>query len=301
MPLVGILMSSAENDSEATEWLSILVQGLKSLGWTDGQNMRIETRWAAGDLNRVQALAGELVDLKSDVIVTLGTITLSAVRQKTHSIPIVFALVNDPVGSGMVASLAHPGGNITGFTNFEYGIAGKWLELLRELSSGMHRVLVIMNPDNSGHSGFVRALENSAHPLAVQVTEAPARSAADIERGVSAFAPGPDAGLIVLPDLITLVNRDLIIRLAAKYRAPATYPYPFFASAGGLLAYGIDTVDLYQRVASYVDRILKGSNPGDLPVQQPTKFELVVNLKTAKAMGLKVSQSFLLLADKVIE
>jgi putative tryptophan/tyrosine transport system substrate-binding protein len=274
---------------------------LKSFGWADRQNVRIETRWARGDLSRVKVLTANLVDLNPDVIVTVGTITLSAVRQETHSVPIVFTQVSDPVGSGVVVSLANPGGNVTGFTNFEYGIAEKWLELLRQINTRIGRVAVIMNPDNSGHPGFVRAAENAVSRMAIQLTTARVRDAHEIEQTVGAFAPGPDAGMIVLPDLVTNDHRDLIISLAARYQLPTVYPYPFFATDGGLIAYGIDGVDLYRHAASYVDRILKGAKPGDLPIQQPTKFEMVVNVKTAKALGLTVTPSLLATADKVIE
>ena len=301
MPRVGVLMSGAENDPEQRAWLSALVQGLSALGWTESRNMRVETRWPAGDLHRFTVLATELVDLKPNVIVVTGTVGLLKVRLETKSIPIVFAQVTDPVGSGIVASLEHPGGNITGFTNYEYAIAGKWLELLLELTPRVGRVAVIMNPNNDGHSKFVQAVEGAAGPAAVQVTAARVRDANSIERAMEVFAPAPNAGLIVLPDLVAVYNRDLIIRQAARYRSPAIYPQDFFATEGGLIAYGFDPVDIYRRVASYVDRILKGEKPADLPVQAPTKFKLVVNLKTAKALGLTIPESFLARADEVIE
>jgi putative tryptophan/tyrosine transport system substrate-binding protein len=301
MPRVGVLMSGAENDPEQRAWLSAFVQGLSALGWTESRNIRVDTRWAAGDLHRFTSLATELVDLKPEAIVATGTVGSLTVRLETKSIPIVFAQVSDPVGNGIVASLAHPGGNVTGFTNYEYAIAGKWLQLLLELTPGIGRVAVIMNPNNDGHSKFVQAVEGAAGPAAIQVTAARVRDADSIERAMNVFAPGPNAGLIVLPDLVAAYNRDLILRLAARYRSPAIYPQDFFAAEGGLIAYGFDPVDIYRRVASYVDRILKGEKPADLPVQAPTKFKLVVNLKTAKALGLVVPQSILTRADEVIE
>jgi ABC-type uncharacterized transport system substrate-binding protein len=301
LPGVGVLMSGADDDPEDKAWYSALVQGLAALGWADNRNVHLVTRWAAGDSDRLKAFATEMVNLKPEVIVATGTVSLLAVSQRTRSIPIVFAQVTDPVGNGLVASLAHPGGNITGFANFEYAIAGKWLELLRELVPQISRVAVIMNPDNSGHPGYLRMVETAASAASIAVTTAEARDAADIERTVNAFAPGPDASLIVLPDVVTVAHRGLIFSLAAHYRSPAIYPYPFFANDGGLIAYGINGTDIYRRAASYIDRILKGAKPGDLPIQEPTQLEMVVNLKTAKAMGLAIPESFLLRADQVIE
>jgi putative tryptophan/tyrosine transport system substrate-binding protein len=295
---IGVLMSGAESDPEAKLWFSTFVQGLASLGWTVSHNVQVDTRWAAGDPNRLKALATELVDLRPDVIVATGTVTLLAVRQETHSVPIVFAQVNDPVGSGLVASLAHPGDNITGFTNFEYAIAGKWLELLRQMTSRIGRVAVIMNPENSGHPGFVRAVENAAKPSAIQVTTARVRNAGDIESIMNAFAPGPDAGLIVLPDQCP---SRLDHQSGRSVPIARDLSVPIFATDGGLIAYGIDGVDLYRHVASYVDRILKGAKPGDLPIQQPAKFEMVINLTTAKALGLTIPPAVLSIADELIE
>jgi putative ABC transport system substrate-binding protein len=301
MRRIGVLMSFSKSDPEAQAFLSAFVQALAPLGWTDGRNVRIDTRWAGSEANQLKAHAVELVGLKPDAILVAGTLGLLALRQETRSIPIVFVQVGDPVASGLVASLARPGGNITGFTTFEHAMGGKWLEVLKEIAPRISRVLVILSPENATHPGLLRALETAAPSSGVQVTAARVRDAGDIERAVNAFAPGPDAGLIVLPDAVTFVHRDLIVASAARRRLPAIYAFRHFAKSGGLMSYGYDPVDLYRRAASYVDRILKGATPADLPIQAPTKFELVINLKTAKALGLKVSESFLLRADEVIE
>jgi putative ABC transport system substrate-binding protein len=298
---IGVLMSFSESDPDAQALLSAFVQALPALGWTDGRNVRIDTRWAGGEANQLKAHAVELVSLKPDAILVAGTLGLLALRQETRSIPIVFVQVGDPVESGLVASLAHPGGNITGFTTFEHAIGGKWLALLKEIAPRIGRVAVILNPENATHPGLLRAIETLAPSSGVQVTPVRVRDAGDIERAVNAFAPGPDPGLIVLPDAVTLVHRDLIIALAARYRLPATYPIRSFAMSGGLISYGYVAADLYRRAALYVDRILRGASPADLPIQAPTKFELVINLKTAKALGLDVPWFLQQRADEVIE
>ncbi len=298
---IGVLMSFSKSDPEAQAFLSAFVQALAPLGWTDGRNVRIDARWAGGEANQLKAHAVELVSLKPDAILVAGTLGLLSLRKETRSIPIVFVQVGDPVESGLVASLARPGGNITGFTTFEHAMGGKWLEVLKEIAPRIGRVLVILSPENATHPGLLRALETAAPSSGVQVTAARVRDAGDIERAVNAFAPSPDAGLIVLPDAVTFVHRDLIVASAARHRLPAIYAFRHFAKSGGLISYGYDPVDLYRRAASYVDRILQGASPADLPIQAPTKFELVINLKTAKALGLDVPPSVLARADEVIE
>jgi putative ABC transport system substrate-binding protein len=301
MKRIGVLMGTAESDPEQKALVAAFVRALADFGWKDGGNVRIEYRWASGDADLLRAHAAELARLVPDVIFGQGTPIVTAMQRQSRTTPIVFVMVTDPIGSGLVASLANPGGNITGFSNYEYTMGGKWLETLREVSPGMHRVAVIYNPDNSALPGAVRAIEGAAPTLGVQVTAAPVRSAAEIERAIAAFANGANGGLLILADFITLVNRQLIVALAARHRLPAIYNHSAFVRSGGLMSYGIDPIDLFWRAASYVDRILRGEKPGDLPVQAPTKFELVVNLKTAKALGLTVPLTLQAAAAEVIE
>jgi ABC-type uncharacterized transport system substrate-binding protein len=301
MRRVGVLMSLSENDPEAQAQIEAFRQGLQQLGWTDNRNVRIDYRWAAGDVRRLPGYAAELVGASPDVMLVVGTPALAAARKEAGTTPIVFVQVADPVGSGMVASLAHPGGNITGFTNYEYTMGEKWLGTLKEVAPHLIRVLVIFNPDNAGTLGLIRAIESAAESLRVQIVTAPVHGPAEIERGFDSFAPGSNSGLVVQNDLITFTHRDLIVALAARHRLPAIYPFRSFVASSGLMSYGVDSVDLYRRAVSYIDRILKGEKPADLPVQQPTKYELVINLKTAKALGLEVPPTLLARADEVIE
>jgi putative ABC transport system substrate-binding protein len=302
MQRIGILMGTAENDPEGQSRTAAFQQALQKLGWTDGRNVRIEFRWPAADPNRMRASAAELVGLTPDVIVVNSPPILAVLQQETRSLPIVFVQVSDPVGSGFVASLAHPGGNTTGFTTFEETVSAKWLELLKEAAPRMIRVAIIRNPATASASEYLMgALEAVAPSLGVKLTTVSTRDAAEIDRAFDAFAGESIDGLIVMPDPITLVHREQIVALAARHRLPAVYPFRYFATSGGLISYGPNPLDMWRRAALYVDRILKGAKPADLPVQNPTKFELVINLKTAKALGLEVPPTVLARADEVIE
>jgi ABC-type uncharacterized transport system substrate-binding protein len=298
---IGVLMADAESDSEQQAMVSAFVQRLTDLGWTDGRNISIEYRWAAGDANRLRAYAAELAGLKPDVIFAQGSLSATALRQAAPATPIVFANVTDPVTSGLVSSLAYPGGNITGFTNFELTMGGKWLETLKQVAPGVTRVAVILNPESTAVSPQLRSIETAAPTLGVQVSAAPVRGAAEIERAIDAFASGANGGLLVLPDPTAITHRELIITRAARHRLPAAYPFRFFVTTGGLISYGPDPVGPFRQAAGYIDRILKGEKPAELPVQAPTKFELAINLKTAKALGLTVPLALLARADEVIE
>jgi putative ABC transport system substrate-binding protein len=301
MRRIGVLTVSAERDPEAKAWLTAFQDGLQQLGWLQGRNISIEYRWADGDWDRLRTYAAELVRMAPDVLFAAATPALEALRQQTHSLPIVFVQVSDPVKLGFVANLARPDGNITGFTNFEHAIGGKWLELIRDTAPGAMRVLVIFEPDIPAQLAYLQAIEAAAPTFRVELARAGVRNAAEIERAIDAFAQEPKGALIVVPSALGIAHRDLIVALAARHHLPAIYPYPVFARSGGFVSYGVDLADLYRRAASYVDRILKGAKPGDLPVQLPTKFELIVNLKTAKALGLTISEPFLQHADEVIE
>jgi putative ABC transport system substrate-binding protein len=301
---LGVLSGYSESDPDARARLAGFQQGIKELGWIEGRTLHTEYRWSRGDSDRARTLARELVELQPDVILCETTSVVAALKQATRTVPIVFTNLSNPVGSGFVANLARPGANITGFTNFESSMGGKWLELLKEIAPDISRVAIMFNPIVSPHiaGGYYRdAIETAAKSLAVDQVTAPVLDAEDIERAIDALAREPHAALIVLPDTFTLVQRDLIIGLAAKQRLPAVYSFRLFAAAGGLLSYGINPTDQYPRAASYVDRILRGEKPADLPVQAPTTFELVVNLQTAKALGLVIPESFLLRANEVIE
>jgi putative ABC transport system substrate-binding protein len=270
-------------------------------GWVAGKNVTFESRFAGGDVEFMRKYAAELVALSPDVILAQSTPTTTFLMRATRSIPIVFVNVTDPVEAGLVASLARPGGNITGFSNFEYAMGGKWLELLRGLSPAINHVLVLVNERNQSNPKFFRAIEEAAPPLGIRVTRASIDSAAVIKQAIDSFSIGPDRGLIVPPDNLTTANRDLIVALAAQHGLPAVYVWPPFARAGGLTSYGIDVAHVMRQSASYVDRILRGARPTDLPVQAPTKFEFVINVKTARALGLTVPPMLLALADEVIE
>ncbi len=297
---IAILMPQAENDPEAQGRVAAFREGLEKLGWTDGRNIRIEARWGVADANSIQRIVTELVALQPDVIFTNNTPTVRAFQQATAAVPVVFVAIADPVRTGIVLSLAHPGGNITGFTNFEASMGGKWLELLKGIAPPTTRVALIFNPDT--HSGqFFQLIEAAGPLLGIEAVQTPVHNAAEIERALASSSGEANVGLVSMPDSFTTVHSDLIISLATKYRLPAVSWIRSFAAGGGLMSYGVDLPDLYRRAASYVDRILKGAKPANLPVQQPTKFELVINLKTAKALGLTVPPALLAQADEVIE
>jgi putative ABC transport system substrate-binding protein len=300
MRRIGVLTILAENDPEVKAWLAAFQDGLQQLGWTQGRNISIDYRWAGEDRERLRAYAAELVKMSPDVLFAAPTPALAALHRETRSLPIVFAQVSDPVKLGLVANLARPGGNITGFTTVEHAIGGKWLELIRDTAPGLTRVAIIFEVDNPSQPAYLQAIEAAAPAFGVELTRAGVRNAAEIEGVIDAFARSKGA-LIVVPSAVGISHRDLIIALAARHRLPAVYPYRVFARSGGFMSYGVDLTDPYRRAAGYVDRILKGANPGDLPVQLATKFELVVNLKTAKALGLTIPEPFLQHADEVIE
>jgi putative tryptophan/tyrosine transport system substrate-binding protein len=301
MRRVGVLMTLAADDPEGLARVTAFAQRLQELGWRDGRDVRIDYRWAAADAASSHRQAQELLTLAPDVIIAVATPNVVALQQATRTVPIVFVGVTDPVGAGLVESLAHPGGNTTGFSIFEYSISGKWLELLREIAPRVKRVAVIRDPLLTSGTAQLGAIQSVAHSLGAELIPVGARSADEIERGLSTFAREPNGGVIVTASPLAAVHRNLIITLAARHRLPAVYPFPYFATSGGLISYGPDQVDQFRRAASYVDRILNGEKPADLPVQQPTKYELVINLKTAKSLGLDVAQSLLARADEVIE
>jgi ABC-type uncharacterized transport system substrate-binding protein len=298
---LGALMGPAESDPEGHRRAASFQQGLRELGWVAGSNLRIDYRWAAGDPEQFRRLARELVDLQPEVILANSRPALEALRRNTRTIPIVFALVSDPLVGGFVESLVRPGGNVTGFAGFDFLMGGKMLETLREIAPGATRIALIGNPDTALYEEFWTRFEAIARLRAVQPVAAPVRSESDVNMAVETLGSTPGGGLIVLADIYTLQHRDLIVRLAERYRLPTIYPYRHFAASGGLISDGIDAGEVFRRSASYVDRILNGARPGDLPVQQPTKFELVINLKTAKALGLAVRPMLRSRADEVIE
>jgi putative ABC transport system substrate-binding protein len=301
MRRIGVLMSVAADDPEAKNRIAAFLQSLQQLGWTDGRNLQIDTRWAAGNADDARKYAAELVALAPDVILATGGFGVGPLGQVTRTVPIVFVSVADPVGAGFVDSLARPGGNATGFSNFEFDISAKWLELLKEIAPAVMRAAVLRDAATAAGAGQFGAIQSAAPSFGVEVSPVNMRDAPEIERAVTAFARSSNSGLIVTPSGLTIVHRDLIIKLVARLRLPAVYPYRFFVTSGGLVSYGPDTTDQYRRAAGYVDRILKGEKPADLPVQAPTKYELVINLKTAKALGLTVPDKLLATADEVIE
>ena len=299
---IGVLLPQGMDDPEQQRVVAAFEQALEDLRWTKGRNIRIDYRFYGDDTKLALAFARELAGLTPDVLVGQGTPGLRALQQVTHAIPIVFPQVADPIGQGFVASLARPGGNITGFTNYEFSMAGKWLEMLKEVAPGLARVALVFNPETAPYYPmYLHPLEAAGRSLAVEVTASPIRDDAEIERAIAALGGEAGSGLVVMPDTFTVVHRKVIIELAARYRVPAVYPFAYYVASGGLLSYGVDGADLYRRAASYVDRILKGAKPSDLPVQQPTKFELVINLKTAKALGVTIPALLLGSADEVIE
>ena len=301
MRRIGVLTNLVADDPEAQARVGAFLQGLQELGWAVGRNMRIEYRWGAGDADRTRGYAAELVALAPDVILTSGESALAPLLQATRSVPVVFAQVPDPVGAGFVNSLARPGGNTTGFITYEYGLSGKWLELLTQIAPSVTRAAVIRDPAVSAGTGQWGAIQAVAPSVRVLVSPVNVRDAGEIERDVAAFAHGSNSGLIVTASALAIRHRNLIVTLAARHRLPAVYYQRGFVTGGGLISYGPDFIDQYRRAAGYVDRILKGEKPSELPVQAPTKYELVINLKTAKALGLDVPQSLLARADEVIE
>ena len=298
---IGVLGGYAANDPEVAPRVAALQQGLEGLGWSVGRNVQIEYRWAGGDTDRIRAYATELVTQSSDLVLTSTTPTLRALQQATRTIPIVFVAISDPVGDGFVASLAHPGGNTTGFSSHDPAMAGKWLELLKECAPGIVRVAIIFNPDTAPHSVYLPLLNAAAPVFSVKLVEAAVRNVTEIETVIADLGGQPGGGLIVMPDSSNAVHRQLILALAAQHRVPAIFYRRYFATGGGLMSFGADDVDQHRRAATYMDRILRGAKPADLPVQAPTKFELIINLKTAKALGLEIPPSLLARADEVIE
>jgi putative tryptophan/tyrosine transport system substrate-binding protein len=300
---VGVLSNFAESDLEAQSMVEALHQTLQELGWVEGRNLRFDHRWAAGNSTRIQAFAKALVALQPDVIVGHVTPAVAALQKETSTIPIVFIQVSDPIGAGFIANLAHPGGNITGFTTYEPSMVGKWVEMLKEMAPRVSRLAFLFNPQTAPFVTryYQGPLESSARSLGIQASANPVHNASEIESVITALAREPGVGLIVMPDSFNIVHRERIIALAAQNKLPAISPYQFMVVEGGLMSYGVDLVDLFRRAAAYVDRILKGEKPADLPVQAPTKFALVINLKTAKALGLEVPLHLQQLADEVIE
>ena len=301
MRRIGVLMAFDENDPAGKLRVSAFTQALASLGWTDGRNVRIDFRWGGGDINRINALAQELVGLQPDIILATAIAATAAVQRETRTIPIVFAGVGEPVASGLVAALKQPGGNTTGFALFEPTLGGKWLELLSEIAPGLKRAAIMFNPDIPSASPYMPSLETAARSLKVEAITAPVHDEVEIETAIIALGREPGGGLVVIPDVFTTVHRAPIISAAARNNVSAVYGVINFTRDGGLLSYGPDPVETFRRAATYVDRILRGAKPAELPVQLPTKFEMAVNLKTAKALGLTVPQSILLRADEVIE
>jgi putative ABC transport system substrate-binding protein len=297
---VGVLIG-VEDDAEGKARLAAFRKGMQDLGWNEGQNVQVDVRFTGGIAERARVYAAELIRSAPDVILANTSTVVAALKERTTTIPIVFAQVVDPVNSGFVDSLSHPGGNITGFVSLDFGIGARWLEILKQVAPQVTRVGVLRDASIPGGTGTMGAIQAATSSFGVELKALDVRDAATIERGLSAFARGPNGGLIVPSSPAASVHHELIVGLAARFRMPAIYPYPFFVRSGGLLSYGIDNHDLWQKAAGYVDRILKGANPAELPVQEPTKFVLAINLKTAKALGLTVPPSLLARADEVIE
>jgi putative tryptophan/tyrosine transport system substrate-binding protein len=300
---LGVLMGYAENDSQAQAEITAFRQGLQRLGWT-GRNLRIAYRWGHGELDRARTVARELIALRPEAVLAASTPAVKALSGETRTVPIVFVRVGDPLGDGLVDSMASPGGNVTGFSTFEVSIAGKWLQLLKEIAPSVERATFMFNPATApykGGSDLLQVTEAAALSVGVKVSAAPVHDVTDIERVIAAVASEGNGGLISAGDLFVNVHRNVTIELTARYRVPAIYQYRYFATEGGLISYGSDVLDQYARAAEYIDRILKGAKPTDLPVQAPIKYELVINLKTAKALGLTVPDSLLARADEVIE
>jgi putative ABC transport system substrate-binding protein len=303
MRRIGALMDTAEDNPDGQARIAAFRQSLQELGWVEGRNIRVDLRWGGGDVELTRGYAAELVSFQPDVIFAFANAQLAPLSRETSTVPIVFVGASDPVGAGYVASFARPGGNITGFTLFEASMVGKWVAALKEIAPATARVAIMVNPDTAVVRGtlYTRAFEIAAKTLAVEPITATARDAREIETAISTLAQRPDSALIVAPDTFSNAHRELIVTLAARHRVPAIYGQRQFPASGGLVSYGPDLINTVRRSASYIDRILKGEKPGDLPVQAPTKFDLIINLKAAKALGLSIPESFLLRADEVIE
>jgi putative tryptophan/tyrosine transport system substrate-binding protein len=301
MRRIGVLVTSAEDDSDIQTRLAGFKQGLERLGWSEGRNVRIDTRFAAGRADQFQMLAKELLALLPDVILAHSTPVAATLQRESRTIPIVFVSVSDPIGSGLVVSLARPGGNLTGVLQYEAGITGKWLSMLKEIAPRLARAALLANPKTTAYDYFQRSAEALVPSLAIELVPSPVDNAADIERAIESFARAPNGGLLVPPDSTTLLHRNLVISLANRHRLPAVYPLRVFVAAGGLMSYDTNQVDVFRQAASFVDRVLRGAKPADLPVQAPTRYETVLNLKTAKALGLTVPPGLLVAADEVIE
>jgi putative ABC transport system substrate-binding protein len=301
MRRLGVIMNYAETDPEGQARLSALRQQLSKLGWTEGSNIQLDVRWAAGKADLMQAYATELVRPPTDLLVANSTPLLTVLKQVTRTLPIVFTQIADPIAGGLVNSYARPDGNMTGFTDFEPSIAGKWIELIKGAAPSLNRLTVLMNPDQTNHPAFLHVIESATASLKLQMSAVAVRNRADIEQSITALSGEADRGLVVLPGPVHNTQRQAIIALAARYRLPAIYPFRYYAKDGGLLYYGTDQVEQWPKAADYVDRILRGEKPSALPVQAPTKFELVINLHTAKALGLEVPPTVLARADEVIE
>jgi ABC-type uncharacterized transport system substrate-binding protein len=302
MRRLGVLMSASEDDPLMQARVTAFRQALAELGWTEGRNLKIEWRWTGGDITRVREYASELVRLAPDVLVANGTPNVAALKQATNSIPIVFVVVNDPVAQGIIASMAHPGGNITGFSFLEYSMVGKSLEMLKQVAPGIARVAIMFNPDTYPYYAIhLRSFEMVARILSLELTAAKVHSPEGIDEVVAKLGRQPGSALLITPDPYLVVHRGAVVRAAGQYRVPATYSYRQHVQEGGLMSYGADTVDIFKRSASYIDRILKGTSPADLPAQAPVKFEIAINLKTAGALGLDIPPNLLALADDVIE
>jgi putative ABC transport system substrate-binding protein len=299
---VGVLMGYAESDAEAVAWIAAFLHGLKQRGWIEGRNVQFDYRWGGGNVERMQSYSAELVELNPDLVLVGSTPALAALWRQTRTIPIVFVNVADPVGQGFVSSLAHPGGNITGFTSLEFSMGAKWVEMLKEISPSLARLILLYNPETAPYfTSFLPSIGAAASSLSVTTLPSPIHSASEIEPAIKAVANQSRSGLIVVPSAFATIHRLIIIAQAAQLRLPAVYGFGYYAASGGLIAYGIDVLDMYRRAAAYVDRILKGEKAADLPVQAPNKFQLVINLKTARALGLEVPPMLLARADEVIE
>ena len=301
MSQIGLVMGYAESDPVAHAMIAAFQQELQKLGWTEGSNIQIDVRYATNDPNQIRALAVELMGLKPDLMVSNSNLVTAILQTEVRTVPLLFISVGDPVVSGFVTDIARPAGNVTGFANYEASMGGKWLETLREIAPHVAQIGFLMHPETPTSVDFLKAAEAAAPSFKVEVTALGVHNADEIARAVGAFAAEPGRGLIVSPHAVTLANGDLIIELSARYRLPAIYPFAFYAKRGGLLSYGLNVVDQFRQGAGYADRILKGTKPADLPVQYPTKLDLAVNLKTAKALGFTIPESFLLRADEVIE
>jgi len=303
MRRIGVLSTFAESDPEAQSLVEALDQTLQELGWVEGRNLRIDRRWAAGNPGRIEGFVKTLIELEPDVFVAHGTPAVSALQKQTRNIPIVFVQVTDPIGAGFITNLAHPGGNITGFTTYEPSMVGKWGEMLKEMAPAISRIAFLFNPETAPYvmRYFQGPLETSARSLGLQPSSSPVHNTSEIESAITALARAPGGGLIMMPDTFNIVHRERIIALARQNKLPAISPYRFVVAEGGLISYGLDLVDLFRRTGGYVDRILRGAKPAELPVQAPTKYETTINLKTAKALGLAVPDKLLATADEVIE